>query len=240
VYLPLYACAALRADCKPVGKMDTNLLLTGLWHYGVALLALFPIVDPITAAFSFAGLTQNREPAWTNRQALLACIYMVVTLIAFQILGTWILRFFAITLEAIRIAGGVMIWYAALEMLRGTDRLSADEQIEGVAKHDIAFTPMAMPLLSGPGAIAVTLTLSARSERFVNEVAVGVAIITIAVVTYLALRFASALQKHISETSRLAFSKVLGFLLLCVGVQFIMSGVAPLLGSGAFTPPTGP
>jgi multiple antibiotic resistance protein len=210
--------------------MDPSLLLAGLWYYGVALLALFPIVDPITAGFSFAGLTHNRDRLWAHRQALLACVFMVIILLTFQVLGTWILRFFAITLEAIRVAGGIMIWYAALEMLRGTDRLSADEQTEGIAKQDIAFTPMAMPLLSGPGAIAVTLTLSARSERFANELAVALAVVSIAGVTYLALRFATALQAHISETSRLALSKVLGFLLLCVGVQFIMSGVAPLLG----------
>lgn len=210
--------------------MEQSVLLSGLWHYGGALLALFPIVDPITAGFSFAAMTQNRDAAWSRRQAFLACVYMILVLLVFQILGSWILRFFAITLEAIRVAGGVMIWYAAIEMLRGSDRLSADEQSESLVKDDIAFTPMAMPLLSGPGAIAVTLTLTARSERVMNEIAIILAIVTVALITYGALRFASALQAHISETSRLALTKILGFLLLCVSVQFIMSGVAPLFG----------
>ena len=202
-----------------------------VWYYGAAILALLPVVDPLTAGVSFAAMSQGRSASWRNRQALLACIYMVVVLLAFQILGVWILRAFAITLEAIRIGGGIMLWYIAIEMLRGTERLSEDEQSEGLAKDDIAFTPMAMPLLSGPGAIAVTLSLSARDAPVTNEIAVALAVVTLAAVTYVSLRFASALQGYISETGRMAFSKILGFLLLCVAVQFIMSGVAPLFGS---------
>jgi len=204
--------------------------MSGLWLYGAALLALFPIVDPLTAGFSFGAMTHNRDEGWVRRQALLACLYMVLVLLIFQILGTLILRFFAITLEAIRVAGGVMIWYAAIEMLRGNERLSEGEQTEGLVKDDIAFTPMAMPLLSGPGAIAVTLSLSARSDRLINDVGIALAIVTVAVVTYLFLRFASAIQARVSQTGRLALTKILGFLLLCVSVQFIMSGIAPVFG----------
>ena len=211
-----------------------------LWFYGAAMLALFPIVDPITAGMSFAAMSQGRATAWRNRQALLACIYMVVVLVVFQFLGVWILRAFAITLEAIRVGGGVVLWYMAIEMLRGSERLSENEQSESLAKDDIAFTPIAMPLLSGPGAIAVTLSLSARDAPVTNEFAIVLAIVTLALITYVSLRFASALQGYITETGRLAFSKILGFLLLCVSVQFIMSGVAPLvrstLTSGGFRP----
>jgi len=204
-----------------------------LWFYGAALLALFPIVDPVTAGFSFAGMAEGRDVKWRNRQALLASIYMVVILFLFQFLGTALLNFFAITLEAIRIAGGVMIWYMAMEMLGGNERLSADEKSEGTLKDDIAFTPMAMPLLSGPGAIAVILTLNATSATVVSDIAIVLAVITTAAVTYITLRFASEIQAHISDTGRIAFRKILGFLLLCVSVQFIMSGVAPLVNGGA-------
>ena len=204
--------------------MDHSLL----WFYGAALLALFPIVDPITAGFSFAGMSQGRDASWRNRQALLAVVYMVVILTAFQIFGTLILNFFAITLSAIRVAGGIMIWYMAMEMLAGSDRLTEGEQTESMSKDDIAFTPMAMPLLSGPGAIAVILTLNARSTALLNQFAVALAVLTVAVATYGALRFASSLQARISETGRIAFAKILGFLLLCVAVQFVMSGVVPL------------
>ncbi len=214
--------------------MDHSLL----WFYGAALLALFPIVDPITAGFSFAGMSQGRDASWRNRQALLAVVYMVVILTAFQIFGTLILNFFAITLSAIRVAGGIMIWYMAMEMLAGTDRLTEGEQTESLAKDDIAFTPMAMPLLSGPGAIAVILTLNARSTAVLNQIAVAVAVLTVAVVTYVALRFASSLQARISETGRIAFAKILGFLLLCVAVQFVMSGLAPLFSGAAGSPAT--
>ncbi len=201
-----------------------------LWHYGAAILALFPIVDPLMAGFSFAAITEGREPSWRHKQAVWACIYMVLILIAFQVLGTLILNFFAITIEAIRVAGGIMIWYAAIEMLRGSDRLSESEQSEGQSKQDVAFTPMAMPLLSGPGAIAVTLTLSSRATSVAAEGALSLAIVTIAIVTYLSLRFAPAIQSRISDTGRLAFTRFLGFLLLCISIQFIMSGVSPLFG----------
>lgn len=204
--------------------------MSALWLYGAALLALFPIVDPLTAGFSFATMTHGRDRRWIHRQAIFACLYMVIVLFAFQVLGTFILGFFAITLEAIRVAGGVMIWYAAIEMLRGSERLSEGEQTESRVKHDIAFTPMAMPLLSGPGAIAVTLSLSARSDQFINDLGIALAILTVAGVTYVFLRFASAIQARVSETGRLALTKILGFLLLCVSVQFIMSGIAPVFG----------
>lgn len=207
---------------------------TVLWFYGAALLALFPIVDPITAAISFAAMTQNRDRAWRSRQARLAAIYMVIILFVFQVLGSWILRFFAITLEAIRVAGGIMMWYAGIEMMRGGARLTEGEQSKSLIKDDVAFTPLAMPLLSGPGAIAVTLTLSARSAPFANQIAIVLAIATIAAVAYAALRSASALESHVGEMGRLAVSKVLGFLLLCMAVQFIMSGVSPVF-EGSFT-----
>jgi multiple antibiotic resistance protein len=210
--------------------LSTGDLLGLLWAFGGAVLALFPIVDPVTAGFSFAGITQGRSVAWKRRQALLACIYMVVILLCFQVLGTVILTFFAITLDAIRVAGGLMLWYAAIEMLQGTEKLTTEEKTDVIGKEDVAFTPMAMPLLSGPGAIAVTLSLSARAESITNEIAVGLAVVTMATITYVCLRFAPLLQKKFSETGRLAFTKMLGFLLLCVSVQFVMTGVAPLLG----------
>ena len=114
-------------------------------------------------------------------------------------------------------------------MLHGNDRLSEREQTDTLAKDDVAFTPVAMPLLSGPGAIAVTLTLSAKESGVTNAIAVDLAIITVAVITYLSLRFGPTIQSRITRTGRLAFTKILGFLLLCISVEFIMSGVRPLL-----------
>ena len=207
--------------------MDT--VLNGLWLYGAFTLALFPIVDPLMAGFSFGAMTSGRDHNWKKRQALLACLYMVGILVSFQYLGTQILAFFSITIEAIQIAGGIMIWYMAVEMLHGKDRLSEREQTETLQKQDVAFTPIAMPLLSGPGAIAVTLTLAAQDTGTTGALALDLSIITIAFVTYLSLRFGPVIESRITPTGRLAFTKILGFLLLCISIQFIMSGIRPLL-----------
>jgi multiple antibiotic resistance protein len=136
----------------------------------------------------------------------------------------------------IKIAGGIMVLHAAWEMLNASEKITASEHAESNLREDIAFFPMTMPLLAGPGAIAVTLGLAAQAEDHrsilllsVNWLAAITAIAGIAIVTLISLRAADGLFALLGETGTRALTRIFGFLILAVGVQMLLNGLADWL-----------
>ncbi len=193
--------------------------------------ALFPIVNPIGNAPSFLLLTQTYTPEQRHQTALRVAFYIFLILSLFLLAGSGILRFFGISLEVIRIAGGIVVFHSAWGMLNADPKLSESENQESQKKSDIAFFPMAMPLLAGPGAIAVTLGLSAQSGRTIllptllNLLAVWVGIGLVVVLCYFSLWASEWLLKGLGETGIKTFTRIFGFLILAVGVQLILHGL---------------
>lgn len=192
--------------------------------------ALLPIVNPLSAVGLVASITANLSEGERTDQIRRACIYMFFILTAFLVAGGLIMSFFGISIPGLRIAGGMIVSYLGFRMLfPDTVAISKQEQVEALHKADISFTPLAMPSLSGPGSIAVVIGISTRAQESENAVlqyamvAVGIAIT--AVISYIVLRAATKLDRILGATGMNAMARIMGFLLICMGIQFVINGV---------------
>lgn len=194
--------------------------------------SLFSIVDPLMAVPVFATLTDKYTHAHRLETARRATLYVLAIMLVFFIAGGLILKFFGISLEGLRIAGGLMILGAGVEMLQKKDRLLPAEQQECEDKEDIAFSPLAMPLLSGPGAIAVIIGMTTDAgHSWIRYPLILLTIVLVALSCYLMMRLSHVISQRMSTTMMKSFTRIMGFILLCVGVQYIVNGVIPLLKS---------
>jgi multiple antibiotic resistance protein len=205
-------------------------LLEGLTYVVSTVVALLPIVNPVASVGLVVSITANLTEAERAQQIRRGCIYMFCILTAFLVAGGLIMNFFGISIPGLRIAGGLIVSYLGFRMLfPDVQPISRQEQAEAIGKGDISFTPLAMPSLSGPGSIAVVVGVSStiqESEHVVIGyvwVAVGIAITSL--ISFGVLQAATRLDRMLGATGMNAVSRVMGFLLICIGVQFVINGI---------------
>lgn len=180
----------------------------------------------------FLALTENQTDEHRTLQAGKAAFFMVCILSMFLVGGTYIISFFGISLEGIRIAGGLMIMRWAYTLLNpdlGGRKLSDEDREEAMTKGDISFSPLAMPLLSGPGSIAVVLGLASRAEEIADFILLFLSICLVSLTAYLVLLVSPQAVKILGKTGMNALTRMMGFITLCIGVQFIINGITPIL-----------
>ena len=188
--------------------------------------ALLPVINPVASAPVLLSITEGDSEARRAWQVKRGCIFMVAILVGFLFGGGLIIRFFGISIPGIRIAGGLLVSGIALSML-ATPHEDADERRrreEARAKRDISFSPLAMPMLSGPGSIALTIGFTSLADRWLDYVAIILGIVVVAVISYVTLRLSGRMVRLIGANGTNALTKFMGFLLLCIGVQFIVNG----------------
>ena len=127
--------------------------------------ALFPIVNPLGGIPVFFSLTANFTPEERRRTALRTALYVIAILVTFMFFGRFVLNFFGISLSVLKIAGGLIVANTAWGMVTGSSRMTTAESSEALTKEDISLTPMAMPMLSGPGSIGVVMGLAATADQ---------------------------------------------------------------------------
>lgn len=197
--------------------------------------SLFSIVNPLAAMPLYLSLTDRFSEYERNQTAKWASIYMFGVLITFLLIGTFILSFFGISLSGIRIAGGLIIMRAAYSMLNPESsgrKLTDEDEAAAMEKEDISFSPMALPLLSGPGSIAVVIGFATQAEGIADYVINGVSITLVVLVTYGLLRLAPISAKYIGPTGLNVMTRLMGFIALAISVQFILSGISRFFGIG--------
>lgn len=194
--------------------------------------ALFPIMNPFGNAAIFHSLTLTNTLQERRDFARRGSIYAIAILLVFFVGGALLIEFFGISIDGIRIAGGLVITRFGFEQLnpRPHSTHPADEHAEAMAKEDIAFSPLAMPLMAGPGAIAAVMTASSTLHgRGISSHFMGiVSICLVGVMCWLILRYADALMDKLGVTGARALTKIMGFLLLCMGVQLVIDGITGL------------
>jgi multiple antibiotic resistance protein len=189
-------------------------------------LALFPIVNPFGAVPLFFALTADFSPSERTRTALKTAAYVIVILVVFLFFGRFVLIFFGISLPVLRIAGGLIVANTAWGMVTGGSRITAAESSEASVKEDISLTPMAMPMLSGPGSIGVIMGLAADANSTVSYVGMVIGVVALGLVVYLFLRLGGPLVKRLGPGAAGAINRIFGFLLLAIAVQLVWDGVA--------------
>ncbi|MGD0179913.1 MAG: MarC family protein [Terriglobales bacterium] len=190
-------------------------------------LALFPIVNPFGAIPIFFALTGDFPPAERNSTALKTAIYVIIILVVFLFFGRFVLILFGISLPVLRIAGGLIVANTAWSMVTGNSRMTAAESNEASTKEDISLTPMAMPMLSGPGSIGVVMGLSADAGT-VSYLGIVIGIVALGLVVYLFLRLGGPLVRRLGPGAAGAINRIFGFLLLAIAVQLVCDGIADL------------
>jgi multiple antibiotic resistance protein len=199
-------------------------------------IALLPLINPIASAPTFLAITEGDSDARRQEQLRAACGYMVAILVGFLVGGTFLMEFFGISIPGLRIAGGLLVagigW--GLLMGRGGElHENAAAREEARAKRDVSFSPLAMPLLAGPGSIAVTIGLTSLATHWSDYIAVTLGIVIVAIIAYTALRFSNRLVALIGVNGMNALSKVMGFLIVCIGIQFVVNGAIEIVTSPA-------
>lgn len=193
---------------------------------------LLPIMNPLSTVPLFLSLTRRMSDAHKKRQLQRTCLYAFVILAAFLFVGNGVIALFGISLAGIRVAGGLIILMLALRMLFSGDGEAATvdatpSQIKA-AELDFSFSPLAMPSLSGPGSIAVVMGYGSQiPDDFLvlGHVIVVIGVALTVIVAYVVLSFSSWISKFLGPHGLQAITKIMGFLLSCIAVQFIASGI---------------
>lgn len=210
-------------------------LMMYLGYAAGALLAILPIVNPLGAVPLVMSVASHLPEKERLRQVRRACTYTFVLMSSFLVAGSLIMGFFGISIPGMRIAGGMIVAFLGFGMLfPGADAGRLPQP--GEIRHDIAFTPLAMPGLSGPGTFAVVMGLSAHAssrhgwDRVADFFGVATGILMVAVISWLVLRAAERFNRVLGATGMVALTRLTGFLMICIGVQFIIDGLAVVLG----------
>ena len=195
-----------------------------------AFVSLLVIIDPIALAPLFIALTAGQTPGHRRVVALRACLVALGLLTIFGLIGSNLLAFLGISMSAFRIAGGILLFLTALDMLfeRRTPRRQG--QADEAPKHDDpSVFPLAIPLISGPGAIATMILLAGAEGNSATDV-LAVHLVMLAVLTCVFVSFllASTMEKILGPVGINVVTRILGMLLAALSVQFVIDGILEL------------
>ena len=196
------------------------------------LTTLLLVVDAPAAVPLFLSMTATDSAAHQRSTALRAAIATAVVLAVFAAMGSIVFRVLGVSLGAFRIAGGVLLFLLAIDMLRAErsrQRTSPEEEAEGVDRPDVSIFPLAIPMLAGPGATSTVMVLISRAEVAWQYVAVFGAIALTAFTSYWLLRGALGIERRLSRTGMNVVQRVMGLILAATAVQFVVEGVSHLL-----------
>lgn len=209
---------------------------------GLGLVVLLPLANPLTTVALFFGLAGNMNREERNRQSLMASVYVFAIMVVAFYAGQLVMNTFGISIPGLRIAGGLIVAFIGFRMLfpqqKMEDRPEVESKTEELVKHptaNIAFVPLAMPSTAGPGTIAMiissasTIKHGADFPEWVLLVAPVLVFLSVSVILWGCLRSSGAIMKLVGKGGIDAISRLMGFLLVCMGVQFIINGILEIV-----------
>lgn len=219
-------------------------MLELLQAIGLGLVVLLPLANPLTTVALFLGLAGNMNSAQRNQQALMASVYVFIIMIVAWYAGQLVMNTFGISIPGLRIAGGLIVAFIGFRMLfpqqhvhESPEAKSKSEELSQESDVNIAFVPLAMPSTAGPGTIAMiissasTVRHGAEFSSWVVMLAPPLVFALIGLILWLSLRSSGAIMRLVGKGGIEAISRLMGFLLVCMGVQFIINGVLEIVSS---------
>jgi multiple antibiotic resistance protein len=194
-----------------------------------AVTALFPLMNPVGNTPIFFSVTANDTPEFRRRQALKIAINVFVILTMCLLFGRYILAMFGLTVPILRVAGGLVVGNVGWGLLKQSPQLNPEANEEARDKVDVSLSPMALPIIANPGAISVAISLGAVSMKPEAWLGNLIALALLTILNYVCLILGEPMVKKLGRNGMDAFNKVLGFLVLGIGVNLVVSGIQALI-----------
>ncbi len=212
---------------------------------GLGLMLILPLANPLTTLVLFLSLAQGMPETQQRRQIAQTCVYVFLIMMVAFYGGQMVMRTFGISIPGLRIAGGLIVGLIGLQMLftpqaSGSDAEAGEKAAQlhdrGAASSvDIAFVPLAMPSTAGPGTIAMLISAAAQIESgtsvspWVVLIAPTLTFLCFSLILWLCLRASKRIQRRLGNGGIAAISRLMGFLLVCMGTQFIITGISAVV-----------
>ncbi len=195
---------------------------------------LFSIINPLGTVPVFVGLTTEESKINRQRTSILTSVNVVVILVVSFFAGSYVLNFFGISINSLRIAGGLIIASSGFALLtgsftkhKGMKRTSVKADLE--KRSDISLTPLAIPMLAGPGSISLLITLNQLHQE-INQILIIVgAILTVGLTVFLILRSSHFIVKGLGASGINAISRIIGFIVIAIGIEYISTAVLDII-----------
>ena len=200
--------------------------------------ALFSVINPLGAVPIFVGLTQDDTKAERSRISLWAAINVFLILLISFFVGQYVLNFFGISINALRIAGGFIIVNSGFSLLTGkfsnTRGINKEVENDAQKRNDIALTPLAIPMLAGPGSISLLIALYQEYTGITEQAIACSAMFAVAISIFLIMRSAHYLSRILGASGIVAISRIIGFIVIAIGVEYISSSIVNILQTVSF------
>jgi multiple antibiotic resistance protein len=193
--------------------------------------SLFTVIDPIGVAPIFASMTSGADSRARRRFAFKACLTALCVLAAFAVGGSALLRLFGVTIEAFQIAGGILFGLLGLSMLDLTGHGEKPDDVTD--EQDPSVVPLGVPLIGGPGAMTTVMVLTGQAETWGHATVLGAAVVIVMALTWLILVMAPSLLARLGREGIALTTKLMGLVVLVIGVQFVIDGVVTVVGAFA-------
>lgn len=191
--------------------------------------ALFSVINPLGSVPIFLGLTQDDSKESKNKTALWASINVFIILVISFFIGKVILNFFGISIDVLRIAGGLVICSSGFGLLSGTfsKKRGVNKKVTDDAqqRNDISLTPLAIPMMAGPGSMSLLIAMEQDYPELLQKLIIVAAILVVAITVFLILRSANYISKLLGASGIVAISRIIGFLVLAIGIQYIINSL---------------
>lgn len=209
---------------------------------GLGLVILLPLANPLTTVALLLGLSGNMTEQERNHQSRMASIYVFAIMVVTYYAGQVVMSTFGISIPGLRIAGGLIVSFIGFRMLfpqpHAEEKTMVENKTEEMKKQDspnIAFVPLAMPSTAGPGTIAMIISSASAIKdgveypAWVITVAPVIVFLLISLILWVSLRSSGAIMRMVGKSGIEAISRVMGFLLVCMGVQFGINGILEII-----------
>ena len=197
------------------------------------LAALFSVLNPIGTVPIFVGLTMDDDKIERSRISLWTAIDVFIILIISYFVGQYVLTFFGISIDALRIAGGLIIVSSGFSLLTGkfskTRGINKKVDSDVQNRNDIALTPLAIPMLAGPGSISLLIAFYQEHHTPAEMIISSLAILAVSLLIFLVLRSAHYLAKILGASGIVAISRIVGFIVIAIGIQYIVSAIVSII-----------
>ena len=194
--------------------------------------SLFSVVNPLGAIPVYLAMTPDYTRKERSKSSMMISIYFILILLSFFFFGSYILSFFGISINSLRIAGGLVIFNSGFALLNGKferNRVGKKVTDEAIDKEDISFAPMAMPMLSGPGSISLLISLYSQYGTWDERGLISAVVVFTGVVIFVILKAAPLVFKVLGHGGLRAISRIMGFIVMAIAVEYIVGGIVNLV-----------